>query len=53
VTRVGLLAPVRQELAPLVRRLALRRAETDTALYVGLAGRVEVVAAMTGNAVLA
>jgi adenosylhomocysteine nucleosidase len=46
--RVGLLAPMRQELAPLVRRLSLRRAETDTALYVGLAGRVEVVAAMTG-----
>ena len=48
VTRVGLLAPMRQELAPLVRRLRLRRAEADTALYVGLAGRVEVVAALTG-----
>jgi adenosylhomocysteine nucleosidase len=48
VTRVGLLAPMRQELAPLVRRLALRRAETDTALYVGLAGRVEVVASLAG-----
>jgi adenosylhomocysteine nucleosidase len=39
---------MRQELAPLVRKLALRRAESDTALYVGLAGRVEVVAALTG-----
>jgi adenosylhomocysteine nucleosidase len=48
VTRVGLLAPMKQELAPLVRRLALRRAETDKALYVGLAGHVEVVASMAG-----
>lgn len=48
MTRVGLLAPMRQELAPLVRRLRLRRAETDTALYVGLAGRIEIVAALTG-----
>jgi adenosylhomocysteine nucleosidase len=46
--RVGLLAPMRQELAPLVRRLSLRRAETHTALYVGMAGRVEIVAALTG-----
>jgi len=48
MTRVGLLAPMRQELAPLVRKLALRRAEADGALYVGLAGRVEVVASVTG-----
>ena len=46
--RVGLLAPMRQELAPLVRRLGLRRAEADTALYVGLAGDIEVVASLTG-----
>ena len=51
--RVGLLAPMRQELAPLVRRLSLRRAETHTALYVGMAGRVEIVAALTGIGTLA
>jgi adenosylhomocysteine nucleosidase len=46
--RVGLLAPMRQELAPLRRKLGLRRAEVDTALYVGRAGRVEIVATLTG-----
>jgi len=48
MTRVGLLAPMRQELAPLVRKLSLRRADADGALYLGTAGRVEVVATTTG-----
>ena len=48
MTRVALLAPMRQELAPLVRKLALRRTATDPAQYVGLAGRIEVVAMLTG-----
>ena len=46
MTRVALLAPMRQELAPLVRGLRLRRAEGG--VHVGVAGRVEVVAALTG-----
>lgn len=48
MTRVALLAPMRQELAPLVRKLGLRRSEADRALHVGRAGALEVVAAMTG-----
>jgi adenosylhomocysteine nucleosidase len=46
--RVGLLAPMRQELAPLVKKLALRRAQADPARHVGRAGSVEVVAALAG-----
>ena len=48
MTRVALLAPMRQELAPLVRRLSLRRAETDGQVHIGMAGRVEVVAKLIG-----
>jgi len=48
VTRVALLAPMRQELAPLVRKLGLRRSEADRALHVGRAGALEVVATTTG-----
>jgi nucleoside phosphorylase len=39
---------MRQELAPLVKKLALRRSETDRSLHVGRAGAVEVVATTTG-----
>lgn len=47
--RVALLAPMRQELAPLLRKLALRRVRAgERALYVGTAGAVEVVATKTG-----
>jgi len=48
VTRVALLAPMRQELAPLVRKLGLRRSDEDGALHVGRTGGVEVVATTTG-----
>jgi adenosylhomocysteine nucleosidase len=49
VTRVGLLAPMQQELAPLRRKLALRRVRKgERNLYVGIAGGAEVVAALTG-----
>jgi adenosylhomocysteine nucleosidase len=47
--RVALLAPMRSELLPLVRRLALRRAGTGKdAHYAGAIGRVEIVAVQTG-----
>jgi nucleoside phosphorylase len=48
VTRVALLAPMKQELAPLVRKLGLRRSAADPALHAGRAGAVEVVATLTG-----
>ena len=48
MTRVALLAPMRQELAPLVRKLGLRRSDEDGALHVGRTGGVEVVATTTG-----
>ncbi len=48
MTRVALLAPMRQELAPLVKKLGLRRSDADRALHVGTAGAVEVVATTTG-----
>jgi len=47
--RVAVLAPMRQELRPLVRPLALRRTGGGAdALFAGAAGGVEVVAAITG-----
>jgi adenosylhomocysteine nucleosidase len=47
--RVALLAPMRQELAPLRRKLSLRRvAKGDRTLYIGAVGPVEVVATTTG-----
>jgi adenosylhomocysteine nucleosidase len=47
--RVGLLAPMQQELAPLRRKLALRRVRKgDRKLYVGMAGGAEVVATLGG-----
>jgi len=47
--RVAILAPMRSELAPLVRPLSLRRAGSeDGALLSGSIGRVEVVATVTG-----
>lgn len=47
--RVALLAPMRSELRPLVRALALRRAGSGRdAFYTGTIGRVEIVAAQTG-----
>ena len=46
--RVALLAPMRQELAPLVRKLGLRPSDADPSLRVGTAGGVEVVASLTG-----
>jgi adenosylhomocysteine nucleosidase len=48
VRRVALLAPMRQELAPLVKKLGLRRSDADQALHVGRAEGVEVVATTTG-----
>jgi nucleoside phosphorylase len=48
VTRVVLLAPMKQELAPLVRKLGLRRSAADPRLHAGNAGAVEIVASMTG-----
>lgn len=47
--RVALLAPMRSELRPLVRVLALRRDRSgDGALWSGAAGGVAIVATMTG-----
>jgi nucleoside phosphorylase len=47
--RVALLAPMQQELAPLRRKLALRRVRKgDRTLHIGTAGAVEVVAVTTG-----
>ena len=46
MTRIALLAPMRQELAPLVRRLALRRAEAG--FHVGATSGVELVATLAG-----
>jgi adenosylhomocysteine nucleosidase len=47
--RVGLLAPMRQELAPLRSKLRLRRVRKgEHRLYVGVAGGAEVVAALAG-----
>ena len=46
MTRIALLAPMRQELAPLVRVLALRRAEAG--LHVGATAGIELVAALAG-----
>jgi len=47
--RVALLAPMRPELLPLVRLLALRRVGSGAnALYSGAVGRVEIVAVQTG-----
>jgi nucleoside phosphorylase len=48
MTRALLLAPMRQELAPLVRRLGLRPSDADPSLRVGTAGPVDVVATTTG-----
>lgn len=49
MTRIALLAPMRQELAPLRRRLGLRRdASGERTLHRGVAGRAEVVALLTG-----
>jgi len=47
--RVALLAPMRQELAPLRRKLSLRRVpKGDRTLYIGAVGSVEIVATTTG-----
>ena len=47
--RVGILAPMRPELRPLLRRLSLREARCrGSALWTGVLGRLEVVAAITG-----
>ena len=47
--RVALLAPMRPELLPLVRLLALRRVGSGAdALYSGAVGQVEIVAVQTG-----
>ena len=47
--RVALLAPMRQELAPLRRKLSLRRvAKEGRTLHIGAAGAVEIVATTTG-----
>ena len=47
--RVALLAPMRSELLPLVRTLALQRSGSGRdALYTGSLGRVEIVAVQTG-----
>ena len=48
MTRVALLAPMRQELAPLVKKLGLATSEADAALRVGRAGPVEILATTTG-----
>lgn len=49
VRRVALLAPMRSELMPLVRRLGLRREGSGRdARHTGAVGRVEVVALQTG-----
>jgi adenosylhomocysteine nucleosidase len=47
--RVGLLVPMQQELAPLRRKLALRRVRKgERSMHVGMAGGNEVVATLTG-----
>jgi adenosylhomocysteine nucleosidase len=47
--RIGMLAPMRQELAPLRRKLGLRRVRKgEHRLHVGVAGGAEVVAALAG-----
>jgi len=47
--RVAVLAPMRQELRPLLRPLALRRAHSDpNALFSGALGELQIVAAITG-----
>jgi nucleoside phosphorylase len=47
--RVALLAPMQQELAPLRRRLALRRTPSgDRTLHVGTVGTADIVATTTG-----
>ena len=48
MTRVGLLAPMQLELAPLRRRLSLRRVRKERTLYIGTIGAVEIVATVTG-----
>ena len=52
--RVGVLAPMRHELRPLVRPLSLRRTEPGAdALYEGAVGRTQVVATITRMGTLA
>ena len=46
--RVALLAPMRQELGPLVRRLGLRRRAGPDPVFAGRRGAVEVVARLSG-----
>lgn len=46
--RVALLAPMQQELRPLVAKLRLQRSEGDGARYVGRRGDVELIASLTG-----
>jgi len=47
--RVAVLAPMRQELRPLLRPLALRRVHSDSnALFSGALGELQIVAAITG-----
>jgi nucleoside phosphorylase len=49
MARVALLAPMQQELAPLRRKLGLRRVrKSGRTLFIGTAGPVEVVATLTG-----
>jgi len=49
VRRVAILAPMRSELQPLVRRLGLRRPRVGQGgLWSGAVGRIEVVATITG-----
>jgi adenosylhomocysteine nucleosidase len=53
-SRVGVLAPMRHELRPLVRPLGLRRTGPGAdALYSGAVGRVEIVATITQMGTLA
>jgi adenosylhomocysteine nucleosidase len=48
-TRVALLAPMKSELRPLVKKLSLQRSDDEGAVvYTGTAGDVEVVATLTG-----
>jgi nucleoside phosphorylase len=46
--RVALLAPMQQELRPLVTKLRLERSDAEAGHYVGTRGEVEVVARLTG-----
>lgn len=48
VAHVALLAPMRSELRPLVRALALRRSASSPRTYAGRAGRLTVTAMQTG-----